>query len=497
MDNDKLFRPPKRYIDCSQQRQPVTNICELNEDCLNEIFRKLKLKDLIMLGSCNKQFHELVFHHIFSKTDCFVDDKVNYKRNHIPQQTYYLTHDKLKLYGFRIKSLILSKLNQEIIENLLKFCPNLERLKIVELHANSSKAPLFCQPLEKLKSLRFDNCRLGRTISQLQLWCETINRLELHNVTFYDLAFFNYQYLHLHHIILDCPKKCSHDALNAFIVSNPQLKTFKINSPFLDKQLFHFIWDNLEFLKSAEWKFVHGFLSIHYKANGIKTKSIVDEISIKSYDVHWSDILSLTSHQFPQIKLLTIKCDASKLNEDLKIHSKNLMFNLKSLSIDAKGLVLDKLVQISRLAPELSKIDVNCSIESSQILINCFETFSKLQELNVITATMSEQPFDQLYHQSFVVVTNERPKAKIFLKIKNSSVKYYIDKQSIRRYGKRTNLAKFNRYYDIGNVRFSLRDRIKRALLDQDSYLEQNPNDRNLYINWLRNQSNSSDEESF
>lgn len=447
--------PPDRYLEFEHQQNAVTNICELNEDCLLAITENLSLSNLYNLAQMNRLLNGVVKRTVCSRFNLqrfkyiYVDNIVKFDDNISKQfdDRLHISHRLLEMGGDSIKKLHFDIRNQNTIENLLRHCSNLTELTVEGNYIDSFDSKEFCVPLKELKKLYIRRSNLGKNILQLYSWCRHINTLEFDCIySFADRNCLNYHFPCLEHFIMKILKTFDINDLKPFIELNSQLKTLDIGWPDIDRTFFDYMNDKFQSLETLKLRLRPNF-SYDNQAN--KKMLNVQNVELRSCNKLHS-VLSFASHQFPAMKSLIIRLIwDSRVNDIVDIDSDpatpiEIMTNLESIRIEfiEIGSLDDRFDLLKAIEPfmqKLSKIDLKvCEINDIYVFLKFFEYFPNLNSL-VATCEVkgNVRGFDVDFHKAFNRIVSNRTHANISIRLQpEPNITFYeVDKDIIQRDG--------------------------------------------------------------
>ncbi|XP_055326238.1 uncharacterized protein LOC129580071 [Sitodiplosis mosellana] len=166
----------------------TTKLTDVNVDCLEHIFKNLRLIDLLNVADSNKQLKpaaDLVFASRYGKQWIFIHSRyksILIERNMCPTTVQIPRSFRLKLlrcFGHLITKLDITH-DKHMDAYVNEYCAD----SLVEIKFQRCKASTLDdlrKPFTQVRTLCFDSCKLGSKLSELDKWFPEVRRLEFNH----------------------------------------------------------------------------------------------------------------------------------------------------------------------------------------------------------------------------------------------------------------------------------------------------------------------------
>lgn len=232
-----------------------TKITDVNSDCLEQIFKHLPIKDLLNVADSSKQLKpaaDLAFSSTHGRKT--VSILAGYDRSSFNQKAdtwlwfsefeimpYHsiVCFKLLRCFGHLIQKVIFEcrdKFLPELEQYIINYCADsLTEIKFIECSVLTMNSLTIQFP--KVKAVHFSGGRLGRRLSNLDIWFPNLRVLTIADNTQVAIREFAAHFPHLIHIDMQMPidSSCSYIGEEIFaeiLQMNPQLQCVCLSGPF-------------------------------------------------------------------------------------------------------------------------------------------------------------------------------------------------------------------------------------------------------------------------
>lgn len=435
----------RRYMVENYRPLQAEKISDLNEYCLNEVIKYLSPQDIRNVAKIKSRYLRFIFAKNLYKRftqlgiKTFYIDSQNSKKHdklYFPNKhNLYVSRQTITLCGSFVESLEFQTRDQKLIESWIEYCPNLEQITINRNYYSSSNLPIFCEPLKKLKILRFYQCELiSKTITDFQQWCPNICQLEFEDV--YDIKnidFITHHFPCLLNLSILNIHKIQLKELMEFIELNSQIEVLKIIlAETISETMLENIYNKLPSLKKLTLKLDSDRTDIQPLPI---TKPKINKVTVATLecDQNWTRTLRIASIHFNLLEILNLSSSTYLKNSEEQacdVNSIAVMENLQCLILTRPK--LNRLLTVASRMPNLIKLVImDDDVDNIELLNECFERFPKLIFLKLTAKYHGRRKdFTIAFHKKFNQVVGDR-KAIIKFELNNFSVTVEVSKETI------------------------------------------------------------------
>lgn len=239
---------------------PKTNILDLNDDCLREIFEYLELEDLCVVKDVCLRFKAISRAHVASKKLFEFENILLWDYSHtysmVNQTNEVNTNEFLRRFGAFIESLTLMSHNgirfttisdqNRILESLNPHCVGtLNKLELWNFYIDAETALLVQPLLRGLRQLRLEKCSCFESfVKMLAEWAPELRKLEFDQIKrIYDKQEIRFvgvqlQFRSMEEISLKRVSNMCNDDIEELLKWNPQLKHIEIDCKYLHERIY-------------------------------------------------------------------------------------------------------------------------------------------------------------------------------------------------------------------------------------------------------------------
>lgn len=196
--------------------QPSTHILNLNDDCLQEIFLRLDVEDLLSVTKVNERF----------KANVQIVFPIKYKSFEHKMSTRSRTGNILKYFGHFIEKLVIER-NASHLELVASHCGStLKKLYFTGVTLNAAILQKFRPVFARLHILRVNRCELSNAFIQILRSCSELKALAIIESTgSWQLSGYNLPKLET---VVLLKGNFELHCMESFLECNPQIKNIMI-----------------------------------------------------------------------------------------------------------------------------------------------------------------------------------------------------------------------------------------------------------------------------
>lgn len=373
-----------------QQNSLLHILVALNDDCLREVFLRLKLFDLSHAAQVCVRFNQLAME-VFSIK--FKHLKLDFKSLEI---TNVLREIDVKIllsnFGSLIQSLHVDghaigiPMFQKVLQRLIgKFCSNLKELELTNFGVrevlHDQLNPIFAQ----LERLTLKSCDFEVDMKDMLSNCNELKVLIFQKCKMNNWECIKQQFQQLDDIRLIANKYLDDDCLDRFITLNPTLTKFSIDDYNVDVSLFRSIGHNLPTLIELD---VIDYMDSDEFQEVIRELGQLRSLKVLKMNFLSNQILPLmTALAANNVPITHLKLHNGETDDE----AIDKISQLKRITIlkldDVKGLTDEQLIKLANQLPKLQQLQLG---ESTEMIttIALKKIISHAKELSVLKLLM-------------------------------------------------------------------------------------------------------------
>lgn len=360
----------------STSTEAITFI-DLNDDCLNEVFKNLDLSDLCSVAdSCSrlKSATQAYFAYSELRTLHFPYSGMRYSRKPLMvNQLIYESSRVLRNFGASVISFIetedlpydrlvtesLRKYQRNIIELLIQYCgENLIELKLCHFNMTNEIA-IIMRPL--LGHLQKFELHWVSHLRMLSAWCPELRELHLRD-TVVNQKGWNQRFQKLTKMAYF---GCDMDGIKEFVRRNPQLKSFEIGGYNVETPIFQIVGEHATEIENlivgvgllgSEYPVRAGYFD---RLRNLNSVTITDDRSQHFLTAAINDIAAADI----SLKKLCGKASREVLKVDQLVEGISKLKTLETLELKVVGLRTRDVIHICKQLSKLSKLRIRISGE--------------------------------------------------------------------------------------------------------------------------------------
>lgn len=368
----------------------TTQLYDLNDDCVLEIFARLSVLDLCAIRNTCKRFDALA-EYFFN----MVYKSLNLNNYNIVGEYRLLSEDEartiLTTFGKQIDSLkvnadsFASESNQ-VLQIIDEYCGDrkFQSFKMIKFVIDEDTVDRCSRLWANIEQLTIDKCYADDdVIEKLLRKCSALTHLEMIRQMNIDGRCFLHEFPRLQGFSLRSSENFDPVCINTFLQKNPQLKTLSIIScNFVDDEIFEIIADSLINLETLHIRVVHVTSAFETNINNLLKLQHLRKLE---FNCNLRPIVSFVTGLAMTNRIESLGISSAELTPELA----SALCNLKNLQVLKLISMYDgNLTSIKTIAQQLPRLQelhlIECDIFDFGQVLEFVENALKLEKLVIV-----------------------------------------------------------------------------------------------------------------